>query len=138
MDKPIIDELRERMQSFIQAHGNSRSVTTSVVPADVLDLLAEVDDLRAENTRLSTVCTVHAAQTHGAEAEELRKGIERILYIADSNSCYIEEDLRVLLDTVDSGDSLAFVERRDALMKRAFVAEAQLKALQFLLARGEP
>lgn len=53
-------------------------------------------------------CREHDGQIHGAEAEELRSGLERLIE---------EDDLTVrsvwrLLDRVDARDSLAFLEKR--------------------------
>ena len=49
---------------------------------------------------------------HGAEAEELRKGIENILEQNPSEDEW-EWKLRRLLDKVDARDSLAFLEAMD-------------------------
>lgn len=49
---------------------------------------------------------------HGAEAEELRKGIEKLL--KDGNDADdFRRGLRRLLDRVDARDSLAFLEAKD-------------------------
>ena len=62
---------------------------------------------------LSTYCEVHDF-THGAEAEELRKGIEWVLQnTADYDE--MSEALNALLDRVDARDSLAWIEARDAM-----------------------
>lgn len=47
---------------------------------------------------------------HGAEAEELRQGIEHILEFVDQDADRIIDELKDLLDRVDARDSLAFVE----------------------------
>jgi hypothetical protein len=62
-------------------------------------------------------CPVHADQEHGGEAEELRKGIERILTAfpdkASRRVRCMREELQRLLDDVDARDSLAWLERHD-------------------------
>jgi hypothetical protein len=53
---------------------------------------------------------------HGAEAEELRKGIEKFMekidddYAQDVPRCEVLEDLQKLLDETDARDSLAYCE----------------------------
>lgn len=47
---------------------------------------------------------------HGAEAEELRKGVEKLL-TDGADVSFI--DLQRLLDRVDARDSLAFLEAQD-------------------------
>lgn len=65
-------------------------------------------------------CSVHADAVHGGEAEELRKGIEKLEErYRRSADITIEIDvvadaLRRLLDDVDARDSLAYLERKDA------------------------
>lgn len=51
---------------------------------------------------------------HGAEAEELRKGIEQVLldHRDDTYACDTFGSLRDLLERVDARDSLAFCETR--------------------------
>lgn len=64
-----------------------------------------------------TRCPVHADQEHGAEAEELRSGVERLLASSHGggwNVSLLRRELRDLLDDVDARDSLAWLERRDA------------------------
>lgn len=60
-------------------------------------------------------CPVHSYQSHGREAEELRKGIEGALGM-DLDE--VDDYLRDLLDNVDARDSLAFGERRQLLSER--------------------
>lgn len=62
-------------------------------------------------------CAIHAGQMHGAEAEELRKGIEEILRPVavrlsqrDEETQDMVDALRRLLDMVDARDSLAYRE----------------------------
>ena len=57
---------------------------------------------------------------HGAEAEELRSGIEKVIGLANHGLDYDElvGELRNLLDKVDARDSLAFVEKRPPRRKR--------------------
>lgn len=62
---------------------------------------------------LRVLCLEHDGFTHGAEAEELRAGIEAVL--ADSElwegkKGRIGQALQRVLDSVDARDSLAFLE----------------------------
>ena len=60
-------------------------------------------------------CDKHAGQIHGQEAEELRRGIERILetfYDDEAAEVDIDTLLRRLLDETDASDSLAFLETK--------------------------
>lgn len=54
---------------------------------------------------------------HGAEAEELRKGVERIINSIDGDERYYGDELvgrfQTLLDRVDARDSLAYREAQD-------------------------
>ena len=69
---------------------------------------------------MGAACTKHEGMVHGAEAEELRKGIEAILceYAVDDAkddgaADYAEDmtrELRRLLDKTDARDSLAYIE----------------------------
>ena len=85
-------------------------------------LIAEVRQSRAGRCVVGAACNQHGGAVHGREAEELRKGIEKIL--RDHESLSIEQNLRVkepmrramiqLLDEVDARDSLAFLEKGNA------------------------
>lgn len=62
----------------------------------------------------SAVCPEHGF-VHGAEAEELRAGIERLIKEADMDPDdgvrrTVASELQSLLDSVDARDSLAFLE----------------------------
>lgn len=62
-------------------------------------------------------CVVHALALHGKEAEELRRGIEKILSDyglpeTSSHDGLLVKQLQRLLDRVDARDSLAYLERR--------------------------
>lgn len=63
-------------------------------------------------------CTVYSKYchdhgfSHGAEAEELREGIENILESNPSEDEW-EYKLRDLLNEVDARDSLAYLESKD-------------------------
>lgn len=76
-------------------------------------------------------CARHAGQKHGAEAEELRAGLERIM--ADPPGGDIESNnewlapLRRLLDDVDARDSLAYLEARD---EKLAAANAEIERLR--------
>jgi len=62
-------------------------------------------------------CSVHEFR-HGAEAEELREGIENLLKDSDcfdknkANKYWIGK-LRDLLESVDARDSVAYLEAKD-------------------------
>ena len=85
---------------------------------------AHADELRAKLTRrpaesgtVATRCTVYATPCsvhdfiHGAEAEELREGIEKLMENEDAVKV---RQLRSLLDRVDARDSLAYLESHEA------------------------
>lgn len=77
------------------------------------------------------ICAVHFGAVHGGEAEELRRGIERI--IAQSDYRAVKGQLIRLLDSVDARDSLAHVEELDALKARvADLEERQQKHLELI------
>ena len=65
---------------------------------------------------VGVTCDRHGGAVHGREAEELRKGIERIFLEYDDVMHQPDEvndmraALRRLLDEVDARDSLAFLE----------------------------
>ncbi len=50
--------------------------------------------------------------THGAEAEELRSGIETIMADMDEEEAWSRRALQRLLDKTDARDSLAFLSAR--------------------------
>lgn len=56
-------------------------------------------------------CSKHGFY-HGAEAEELREGIERIIRHGGYGEL-IHDELRRLLDRVDARDSLAYLEAKE-------------------------
>jgi hypothetical protein len=58
-----------------------------------------------------TPCVKHGF-FHGAEANELREGIERLL-ARESTGKELRRDLQELLDRVDARDSLARLEAQD-------------------------
>lgn len=57
-------------------------------------------------------CEKHHGAVHGREAEELRKGIEKVLAqtVVDGTCPDVLDELQRLLDDVDARDSLAFLE----------------------------
>lgn len=95
----------------------------------IAELEARLDRIEEDDKR----CPVHGDEVHGAEAEELRAGLERILDDHDftvdgEDAC---SDLRGLLDEVDARDSLAFKERtEDPLKKRIAELEAECEAMR--------
>jgi hypothetical protein len=100
----------------------------------VLSQMREVLDELENNT-----CARHAGQAHGAEAEELRRGVERLL----SQSAHFGTDavngaiglidlrraLQSLLDRVDARDSLAYLDARDAKLAEAMKRGDDLAAV---------
>jgi hypothetical protein len=63
-------------------------------------------------TLYSKFCSTHNF-VHGAEAEELRSGIEEIIESNPSEDEW-EWELRRLLDMVDARDSLAYLEAKNS------------------------
>lgn len=68
-------------------------------------------------------CAVHGF-IHGAEAEELREGIQKIIVhyedaAYENDSDLMLDDLRKLLERVDARDSVAFLEAKTAQQRRA-------------------
>lgn len=64
---------------------------------------------------LATHCKEHG-YVHGAEAEELRAGVERLLEGERGSFAY---ELQELLDNVDARDSLAFLDARAKRQRKA-------------------
>jgi len=68
-----------------------------------------------------TYCLTHDF-VHGAEAEELRSGIERLIERADADHdrepFVTVRELQRLLDKVNARDSLAFLEAEDRPRKK--------------------
>lgn len=87
--------------------------------------------IKERDEALEMGCARHAGQVHGAEAEELRRGIETIVKNADGE--VLRSKLKRLLDEVDARDSLAHLEASDeklrAAIARAEAAERELKLL---------
>lgn len=64
------------------------------------------------------ICAEHGF-THGAEAEELRNGIESVIERCDpEDPAGILNALRELLDQTDARDSLAYLEAKKPPRKR--------------------
>lgn len=84
------------------------------------DSTAEINRLRRENEELRTRladaegegCTLHGHAKHGKEAEELRKGIERLAVADVFTHC---SELLGLLDRVDARDSLSHIRANQEL-----------------------
>lgn len=69
-------------------------------------------------------CPVHDDQHHGREAEELRQGIDRVIAEHGGNwsrdgAEEMADALSMMLDSVDARDSLAWLERRDRMKRKA-------------------
>jgi hypothetical protein len=79
------------------------------------DYVARVKQVGGE-CRVGVPCQEHSGVVHGQEAEELRKGIERIL--EEETTDDMASALRELLDSVDARDSLSFLEARKALARK--------------------
>lgn len=105
--------------------GCSRERSDSWV--DRRDVEAVIDDLRAE---LEDAKTGDAVK--GREAEQLRRGIEKLL----DNSRTSRGCLQELLDKVDARDSVAYLEAQEAELKmlRAWRAHS-VEVLRGLLGR---
>lgn len=93
-------------------------------PTQVRALIAGHRELTAENQELAddlqhaqTHCLIHDDMAHGGEAEELRKGTEKLLAEYWSDDRYGVDELvrkfQRLLDDVCARDSLAWLERHD-------------------------
>jgi hypothetical protein len=66
---------------------------------------------RRPRCTIGVQCRKHCDQVHGLEAEELRKGVEKIIgEYTDVENDDITQALQRLLDTTDARDSLAFLE----------------------------
>lgn len=66
-------------------------------------------------------CPVHHFAKHGKEAEELRAGIQKMIADGaneDTQAVEVHDELSKLLDEVDAGDSLAYLERKDEAKRR--------------------
>lgn len=62
---------------------------------------------------VTTACPIHRS-VHGAEAEELRAGIEALMpRLPEMLPIEIKRELQQLLDRVDARDSLAYLEIND-------------------------
>lgn len=91
----LVDEVH-RLRVQVAALERGQEVAT----AALAEVTADLADARER-------CPVHDSPAHGAEAEELRKGVERCL---DEDETGLHHQLRVLLDRVDARDSLAHLE----------------------------
>jgi len=66
-------------------------------------------------------CPVHHFAKHGKEAEELRAGVQKLIADGtneDTQAVEVLDELSKLLDEVDAGDSLAYLERSDETKRR--------------------
>lgn len=75
-----------------------------------VEACAKVGRLAVGQLAIEHGCPVHSGAVHGGEAQELRKGIEAILELANDDDNDVKDDLQQLLDRVDAGDSLAHME----------------------------
>lgn len=108
------------------------------------DGTAEINRLRRENEELrerladaeGEGCTLHKHAPHGKEAEELRKGIEKIIAHGPPKGLWATT-LQKLLDGVDARDSLAHLraneELRDVKSANRRGMRSQAKAIEILL-----
>jgi hypothetical protein len=120
--EPAPDIGDQRLEELVRWTGRSGM-------PDVHALLLDLQQHRAAWT--TSGCPVHNGSAHGAEAEELRKGIEGIIGHLPDDSRDVRGDLIRLLDRVNARDSLAHLEREDADMERvrAIVREAAADVL---------
>jgi hypothetical protein len=90
---------------------------------------SHLEELETEVTRLREICHDHGIDPppDGYEAEELRKGIQKLLDAKDLNDGYDGEEmargLQQLLDETDARDTLCVVEekhRLEALLSAVF------------------
>jgi len=83
----------------------------------VTNVESEATCKRCLNVMHAHPCPVHGDAHHGGEAEELRKGVERLRDSLADHREYdgydIRDRLQTLLDDVDARDSLAWLERHD-------------------------
>lgn len=123
--------VREEFGKFVEkitramGKGFSTEATTEVVQ-QTLDWCIEFFEKNDLDFEVK-VCPIHNA-SHGAEAEGLRKGIEKIIKEMDDNGPMsvmegeqVRNDLQRLLDTTDAADSLRYLELMDhakGLVKR--------------------
>lgn len=97
--------------------GRPHSISDRITARDVLSrVIAAGLASPRQSDAMVIPCPVHDGTLHGAEAEELRAGIESL--IEDGcGSCTDGDDLRseliVLLDRVNARDSLAYLEVAD-------------------------
>lgn len=137
-----VAENREELKTMSAIIREARAVLERAETEELTDVQAEVehqaqlletlDRINAENEELlmsaarcigglgvrlqnaERICTVHGNVEHGAEAEELREGIEALIEQARSGKRVGPQDLQQLLDSVDARDSLVFAENETA------------------------
>lgn len=97
------------IEAVAQLESDARNGHLSYAQADVR-IATMLAAARGQICAIGCPCERHAHQVHGAEAEELRAGIERIVDIDDVDDW--RHALRELLDRVDARDSLSYRERR--------------------------
>lgn len=82
----------------------------------IADAKETIADYETEVEGLKAHCTVHNDSVHGAEAEQLRSRLEKLIH---ENQDFEDEglgasEIRRILDDVDACDSLAFLEQAKA------------------------
>jgi len=86
-------------------------------PGEVAGDFAEALVKLADSCVVGAPCVRHYGSVHGQEAEELRRGIERLIRDAESDAIGSRTvsvfSLQRLLDEVNARDSLAFLEATD-------------------------
>lgn len=68
----------------------------------------------SKNCRMGRYCSIHNF-VHGAEAEELREKIKKLLVTPfdETDAYYVLDRINSILDEVDARDSLAWAEYKD-------------------------
>jgi hypothetical protein len=128
------DEWRVQLSRFMQAVGLASTAIPSMVvdpenPVSMMQrVVARVAALECDLAAALDRCPVHDSPKHGAEAEELRKEVERCLDVFAGDSLAI--NLRRMLDRVDARDSLAHLENVERLQAERDAALSRIADLE--------
>lgn len=122
-------------------HSRADAFSSAIADASIERdrLIEQLATANAEIERLrEQTCDRHAGQKHGAEAEELRSAVEKLLRDGDDDyrsEAFAElrefrQELQRILDETDARDSLAYLESRNeklaALTKERDIANEHL------------
>jgi len=113
------EEIAETIDSARDYLQNRDGSDSEVSTLDFAETLVQVVDACV----IGLPCEKHGGAVHGQEAEELRKGVEQALSntanVSLEEAAGVLKELRAslyfLLDQVDARDSLAFLEKKDAV-----------------------